>query len=207
MRRRGRESFQALLGHTHATPELQEEKVWESLRPRLPTGSCSRRVARSSRHREQGGVTRERENRQWKDWGEPRGHARDMSEVGTDEKTPSAQALCNDSACGTQYEGVVSLVPAGCGATVCREQAEETPPSPLTGRSAKCGNGREVTADHEAFGQEMHQELQESEVADVRRLIIAERRFGPYNQVTSTAKLGHGARSHRRRARRRPGSP
>ena len=77
--------------------------------------------------------------------------------------------MSNDSACGTQHEGVVSLVPAGCGARVCREQAEETPPIPLISRSAKCGNGREVPADHEAPGQEMHQKLQESEVADVRR--------------------------------------
>ena len=38
------------------------------------------------------------------------------------------------------------------------------------------GTGREVPTDHEAPGQEMHQRLQESEVADVRRA-TAERRL------------------------------
>ena len=103
--------------------------------------------------------------------------------------------MSNDSACGTQHEGVVSLVPAGCGARGCRDQAEETPPIPLISRSAKCGNGRDVPADHKAPGQEMHQKA--TRVRSRRRPTSNSREeIGPISHVASTAELGHGARSN-----------
>ena len=37
------------------------------------------------------------------------------------------------------------------------DSAGKTPPIPLTGRSAKCGNGRVVPADREVLGQQMQQ--------------------------------------------------
>ena len=46
----------------------------------------------------------------------------------------------------------MSLV-RGCDARSRHEQAGKTPPIPQTGRSAKGGNGRVVSADHEALGQ------------------------------------------------------
>ena len=73
----------------------------------------------------------------------------------------------------------------GSDARSCDDLAGKTPRMPPTGRSAKGGNGRVVPADHEAPGQHMQPQLQESQVADVHvRHVTAEKGNGLPNQGT-----------------------